>query len=170
MLKEALQEYDGTLIIVSHDRGFLQGLTNRLFEFTPSGVKEHLGDINEFLRVKRAESFRDIEMAKSSHATTAAPKETKADQPGLNYQERKQLEKDLRKLKNKVSNSEKKISSLESEISSIEQKLQDPEFFQSVANDNTFFMKYDALKQELTEEMEAWERFCEQLESLENQS
>lgn len=145
-LKAAIKQFEGTVIVVSHDRDFLQGLTDKVFEFIDHGVKEHVGDINEFLRLRAAENFRQFELDK-------APKELTAVKKSLSKKENKLL----RELKKELRSIEGKISTLEAKIAEADAKLQDPEQFEKYVNDQEFFKQYEGFKQELEGHMKRWE-------------
>ena len=132
--------------MVSHDRDFLQGLTDKVFEFIDHGVKEHVGDINEFLRLRAAENFRQFELDK-------APKELTAVKKSLSKKENKLL----RELKKELRSIEGKISTLEAKIAEADAKLQDPEQFEQYVNDQEFFKQYEGFKEELAAHMKRWE-------------
>lgn len=147
VLKNALKNFNGTIILVSHDRNFLQGLTNKTFEFTDKGIKEHLGDIDEFLEYKKVENFRAFETEK----TAAIKEKNTAQQLGSSAdQEQKQL-------KNKLSGIEKIIADLEAKIAKCDNELLDPEKYEKLVNDSNYFKNYTALKTKLEESMAEWE-------------
>jgi ATP-binding cassette subfamily F protein 3 len=160
VLKTALSQYDGTLILVSHDRDFLQGLTNRVFEFRNGNVKQHTGDINEYLRDRKVGSFRQIEQEK---ITSQKAKATKEEEPKEDNWEKKQNEKVNRDLQIKVSKSEKHIEKLETEIKALDAKLADPDQYQEATNDKEFFPNYEKLKKQLEEEMKKWEELQQKM-------
>ena len=156
VLKQALNNFEGTLILVSHDRDFLQGLTEKVYEFREGNVKEFLGDIDDYLEQRSALDFRAIEK-KTQHS----PKEnTKREGKTTNdYQEQKRL----KSLKNKLGSLEKKITALEREIGDMDHKLL-MEYDQTVA-DPGFFDRYHERKGELNGLMEEWERMSNELET-----
>ncbi len=151
VLKTALSQYDGTLILVSHDRDFLQGLTNRVFEFRHGNVKQHMGDINEYLRDRKVGSFRQIETEVRTEKI-----EVKSEQPEAK-EENKQKEKDLKQFQHQIARTEKQIEKLEAEIKVIDEKLSNPEHYQQTVSDKDFFANYENLKKQLEEEMKKWE-------------
>jgi ATP-binding cassette subfamily F protein 3 len=159
VLKLAIQNFNGTVIIVSHDRDFLQGLTTKIYEFTPAGIKEHLCDINEFLAKKNAASFREIELNKKQK-----PQEEKKPLTEQPVAQKKQDDKETKRIKNALLNTEKRIEDLESEIKTMDLQLHDPDTYQKMANDKSFFTKYDHLKTELEAEMSRWEGLQLELE------
>ncbi|MBO4751948.1 MAG: ABC-F family ATP-binding cassette domain-containing protein, partial [Bacteroidales bacterium] len=147
VLKNALLQYTGTLILVSHDRDFLQGLTDSLFEFRGGEVHEFKGDIFEFLEWRRLEDLKQLDNAqalKQSH--TPAVKQSKLD-----YQQSKERERELRKLRSEVTKLEEEISSLEQQVADIEAKLA------SGTTDSAIFEDYQNLKNSLEQKISAWE-------------
>ncbi len=165
VLKIAIQNFQGTVIIVSHDRDFLQGLTTKIFEFTPAGIKEHLCDINEFLAKKNAASFREIELNKSLKQSPAnkKPEEKKVEVKPTTDQ-KKSNDKEVKRIKNALTTTEKRIEDLEGELKTMDEQLQDPFTFQKISNDKSFYTKYDQLKAELDTEMNRWEGLQLELE------
>lgn len=166
VLKEALRKYDGTLILVSHDRDFLQGLTNRTFEFTNQRIKEHFGDIQEFLDTHQAASFREFESdgKKPKETKPAAKEETNTN----DYQLKKEQEKELRKLRKDVEEAEKAIHKLEQELASQVELLQDPEFFKDEVKSKEAVLKHDDIKARLAKAMKQWESLAEALDTAES--
>ncbi|MCX7743302.1 MAG: ABC-F family ATP-binding cassette domain-containing protein [Flavobacteriales bacterium] len=163
VLKNALQNFEGTLIVVSHDRDFLKGLTNKTFEFTKEGIKQHLGDVTEFLAKRNAENFREFELNKENKTT---PKNSLDENKSSDKQ--KNRDKEIRKLKNQVNQAEKKIQDLESQIKALDNQLQDPEQYKNLINQPGFFEEYEQKKHQLESAMEAWEKLLTELEKLES--
>ena len=155
VLKQALQNFEGTLVLVSHDRDFLQGLTDRVYEFKEGRIKEYLGDIDFYLEQRKAEDFRKIE--KGEQKT-----QVKIEKPKENDY---QAQKKLKSLKNKLSGVEKKISQLEKEIAEIDHDLL-MDYDATIAKPN-FFDGYQGKKKELETLMQDWESLSHELESLE---
>ena len=152
-LKAAINQFEGTVIVVSHDRDFLQGLTDKVFEFIDQGVKEHVGDINEFLRLRAAENFREFELDKEIEKVEEKKKEkVKKDNKVLH-----ELRKELRSV-------EGKIESLEGKIAEADAKLKDPNEFEKYVNDQNFFKEYESFKKELEAQMERWEELAMEIE------
>ena len=148
VLKEALKQFNGTLILVSHDRDFLQGLTSTVFGFKDKVIKEYLGDIDYFLEQHKMENLREAEkrtVVKVDKSTSKKAHELTRDQ-----------EKQLRKLKNKLSKIETQISDLETEIAKID--LQLAENYDEVSSKPNFFEKYKAKKAQLESLMSDWEQ------------
>ncbi|NNC95179.1 MAG: ABC-F family ATP-binding cassette domain-containing protein [Chitinophagales bacterium] len=163
ILKNALSDFSGTLILVSHDRDFLEGLTSKVYEFTKSGIKEHLGDIYDFLEAREASSFREYEADKEKVVSKQSGNETESDHKKW-YQDKKDAEKEMRKFQKKVSGCEREITSIEKKISKIEEELMDPVKYQDLSKDAGFFKKYEDLKTALNEKMEQWENFQQSYE------
>ncbi|MEM6379914.1 MAG: ATP-binding cassette domain-containing protein, partial [Bacteroidota bacterium] len=147
VLKNALMEYDGTLIVVSHDRDFLASLTNRTLEFRDHQLFNHIGDVNSFLEKRALDNMREVELSTKKAKPVEA--DVPEEKPTLSYEERKQL---LRA----IDRAEKKVESLETKISDWETKMADPEFYQS-PNAEAQMKKYGQLKQDLEAAMEEWE-------------
>ena len=155
VLKEALANYEGTLILVSHDRDFLQGLTNKVYEFRDHKIKEYLGDIEFFLEQRNLRSMREAE--KRSETVKVAQKNSASKQ---SYEEQKQL----KSLKNKLSKVESLIGKLEKELKEIDVALQVN--YDETVKDPNFFDSYQAKKNELESLMERWESISEEIDNL----
>ena len=162
ILKNALLQYEGTLIIVSHDRDFLQGLSNKVFEFRNKGVQEYLGDIYDYLHFKKLKSLRELEQKKSS----SSEKGKGTSKNKKLYERNKQLARDIRMLNTRINKSEKKIEELESELSEMDQVLMDPEKHKEALSDPEVFKKYNHIKTSLEKEMEQWEKYSLEMELL----
>ncbi len=159
ILKNALNQFEGTIIVVSHDRDFLHGLTNKTFEFTREGIKEHLGDINDFLEKKQMEDMRLL--AKRDEVKKP---ETKVARPEVKTtNDTREKEKEAKKLKAEIEKCEKRIAELESQVAELDQKLQDPRQFQELTAKPDFYKGYDELKKQLDAEMTKWEQLSEGL-------
>ncbi|WP_420604057.1 ABC-F family ATP-binding cassette domain-containing protein [Flagellimonas sp.] len=155
VLKQALQKFEGTLILVSHDRDFLQGLTDRVYEFKDGGIKEYLGDIDFYLEQRKAEDFRKIEKGEQKNKVKTQEKPKQNDY---------QTQKKLKSLKNKLSGVEKKISQLEKEIADIDHELL-MDYDATIAKPN-FFDEYQGKKDQLETLMLDWEKLSQDLELL----
>ena len=166
VLKQAIKDFDGTAIIVSHDRDFLDGLVDKVYEFSNKKVREHLGGIYDFLRKKQIDSLAELNK-------TAAEKEVKAAEPvaeerssnQISYEARKELNRKIRKAERSMEEAEKAVERIEAEIAEMEEMLQKPE---NVA-DGTLFQKYEAKKHELEQKMYEWEILGEETEQLKAQ-
>ena len=154
VLKKALQQFEGTLILVSHDREFLQDLCEKVYSFKDGKIREYLGDINYFLEQHDLDSMREVEMRTKNKVTN-----TKITEGKKNYKDSKQK----KKLQNKLNKIENDISALENEIINDDAKLS--EDFKKYTADEKFFQEYQAKKDRVEELMEAWEKLHETLES-----
>lgn len=152
VLKQALIQFEGTLVLVSHDRDFLQGLTNKVYFFKDQKIIEYLGDINEFLLQQNFNNLREAE--KKTEVNNQNSSEGKE-----NYLQNKQSEKELKQLKNKLNKLEKEIAKLEDEIKEVENKLAK----NLVEVTPTFFEKYQAKKDQLEQLMDDWTSCADQL-------
>jgi ATP-binding cassette subfamily F protein 3 len=145
ILKNALLQYDGTLLVVSHDREFLRGLTNRTIEFRDHRLHEYLGDVDFFLEKRKLQNMREVEKA-TENATKTTPATSKTE---VSYEERKKRMRDLR-------NAEKKIEKIESQLEKFEAKMADPAFYEDPNAEKTM-KEHGRLKKDLEAAMEAWE-------------
>ena len=166
MLKDALIRYNGTLIVVSHDREFLQGLTDRTFEFKNGGIKEHSGTIDDFLSNYQVESFRQFEGGPKQEKVKVEKKVSETSNSKISNQVRKEKEKERRRLQKSVSNLEKKIETQESEIQTMENRLTDPEISKT---DPNIFFEHAELQKKLEEYMARWEKASEELSAVEKE-
>ncbi|GET23841.1 ABC-F family ATP-binding cassette domain-containing protein [Prolixibacter sp. NT017] len=161
ILKQALQDYDGTLLLVSHDREFLDGLVDVVYEFRDKKVKQHLGGIYEFLRRKKMDSLKELERKNNQPAQPVVEKEEpKNDGPELSYEERKEVNRTISRLEKQLSEAESKITSLETEIEEMDGRLANPD------NEDMeqLLSTYSRKKEDLDKEMENWEKTTEELE------
>lgn len=155
VLKEALKSFEGTLILVSHDRDFLQGLCNRVYEFKDKKIKEYLGDIDFYLEERNLLNMRQAEMQTQIKNTASKESSNKQD-----YKDQKKE----KSLKNKLSNVEASINKLEREIAEMDKSLE-ANYEKSMAQPN-FFAQYEKKKEELQSQMTQWEEVQEALEKL----
>jgi ATP-binding cassette subfamily F protein 3 len=162
ILKSALLQFDGTLILVSHDRDFLKGLSNKVFEFHDKKIKEHLGDISYFLEKRRLENLQELERS----GQRKQDKSTKVSGNKQQYLERKEKEKQRRKLQRKIDALETEIEELESMIAIMDEQLSRPEDFNLKLEDGSFYAKYEQSKQRLEKNLEEWERLSGELEEI----
>ncbi len=154
ILKNALLQYDGTLIIVSHDRDFLQGLTDKVYEFRKPRIREYLGDIYDFLESRRIEKLDELELKAAKAPETQA--EEPSSQSKLNYERRKQIDREIRKISREIENLEAEVTSLEEKIAACDQMLADPGAHHQKI-DAEWYDNYAALKKRLTATMAQWE-------------
>ncbi|MEN8882303.1 MAG: ATP-binding cassette domain-containing protein, partial [Polaribacter sp.] len=157
VLKEALNNFDGTLIVVSHDREFLQGLTTTVYGFKDKEIKEYLGDIDYFLEQHKMESLRDAE---KKTVVKVAKDTSKKEAHKLSREQ----EKALKKLNNKLSNIETEIADLETEIEKIDLEL--AKNYDEVSSSPNFFEKYKAKKAKVETLMEQWEQLEDQISNF----
>ncbi|MCF7568907.1 ATP-binding cassette domain-containing protein [Sabulilitoribacter arenilitoris] len=153
VLKEALKRFEGTLILVSHDRDFLQGLTNKVYEFKDHKIKEYLGDIDYYLDQRKVESLREIEKR-------TIVKEI----PKVKKQQSYENQKKIKSLNNKLSNVESKINQLEKDIKAIDLSLEIN--YEAVTSQPNFFDNYQKKKSDLDEFMKKWEGIQLQIEQF----
>jgi ATP-binding cassette subfamily F protein 3 len=153
VLKEALKKFEGTLILVSHDRDFLQGLTNRVYEFKDHKIKEYLGDIDFYLQQRNVENLREVERRN-------VVKETPKESNKQTYEDQKKS----KSLNNKLSNLESKIQQLEKLIKEMDVELATN--YDVAVSNTSFFDNYKSKKQKLETYMEEWETVHEALENL----
>ncbi|ADV43153.1 ABC-F family ATP-binding cassette domain-containing protein [Bacteroides helcogenes] len=170
VLKDAIREFDGTVIIVSHDRDFLDGLATKVYEFGGGLVKEHLCGIYEFLQKKQIENLNDLQKSSSLPASPTAGKTasggsagTEAEQPSaakLSYEEQKEFNKKLKKLERRVADCEAEIEQTEAAVAILEAKMATPEG----AADMSLYEQHQKLKQQLDRVMEEWEEASTRLD------
>ncbi len=162
VLKNALLQYTGTLILVSHDRDFLEGLTDSIFEFKNKNIKEFKGDIFEFLENRKLENLQALDAVKKE----ASEKNTSASQNKLDYLKSKEAEKEIRKIRNRIEQLEKEIEKLEYTIQQQDELLHNqPEI---VVENPSFYSEYEALKNKLNLTMQDWENENIRLEETAN--
>ena len=159
ILKKALIDYEGTVVMVSHDRDFMKGICNRLFEFRDGHVKEYLCDIEEFMQIRKVERLNELDLDKTGSKAVVTlsavePKKTVTlsgvEGSNVNANEKKQLQNKLKKI-------EETIEKLELDIKVADQKLSNPTEYEKLVNDKTFFDNYNKLKISLDAEMKKWE-------------
>ena len=165
ILKQALQAYDGTLVIVSHDRDFLDGLVDKIYEFRDGKVKEHLGGVEDFLHRKRLENLNELERkASSSDSPASSGAQTSAQGASakniadptpsqLSYQEQKERDRERRKLQNKIDKCEKEIAQLEDKLKELEEKLSSTTDSGEIGK---LSVEYKDTKEKLDLKMEEW--------------
>ena len=158
VLKEAIKAFDGTAIIVSHDREFLDGLVTKVYEFGGGKVREHLGGIYDFLQSRQITELSQLQCPPSIQNTPNTPNTPK----NQNYAERKEQQKKLRKAERAVEESERKISDMERRLKELDQLLMDP----VNASNMEMVTEYTTIKKSMDEEVERWEKLSEELEQL----
>lgn len=163
ILKDAIKDFNGTVIVVSHDRDFLDGLVEKVYEFGGGHVKEHLGGIYDFLAQKNMESLHELEKKEQQQQGIHAAKnvEQEVKQSKLNYQEQKELNKKIKQAEKRVSELEQHVNDLENQINCIEQQLA-----QGGEVDPDIYNRHSQLNAELEQTMTQWEDAGEELEKI----
>lgn len=184
ILKNALQKYNGTVIVVSHDREFLDGLVDKVYEFRDGQVKEHLGGIYDFLRDRKLESMRELERsdasaktatatAKSTSGTTNKPAgnadKSTSGKPALSGKElyalKREADKQLRKAERDVEQAEEEIMALEKQISEMDKQMADPTAYGIDLSDGVLYTQYNEMKEKLNKLTYRWEELSIVLEN-----
>ncbi len=164
ILKKALVDFEGTVLLVSHDREFLDGLVNRVIEFGNKKIKEHLGGIYDFLSKKRLENLRELEIiTRSANETSVKPT---GNQGRVTFEERKEINKQLKRTANDIDMAEKEISRLENKLNELNVTLQNPT--QETVIDSVY-KEYELVQGNLKSQMDLWEMLHEKMEELESQ-
>ncbi len=163
VLKEAIKAFNGTVIVVSHDREFLDGLVEKTYEFAHHKVVEHIGGIYDFLQTKKMESLRELD---TSAGNKKAENNTENENPvsgnKLSYEARKELAKKIKKAERNVEEAENAIQQLEAQLAEIEKEFENPDR----ATDESLFREHKKKKKELEEKMYEWEILSEELENI----
>ncbi len=162
VLKQAIADFDGTVIVVSHDRDFLDGLVEKVYEFGGGKVREHLGGIYDFLQHKQMESLRELEKSVPSKTDNDQIQELAVSSGKQSYAEKKEFEKQIRKAERLVKDAEAKVSQLEAELKVVEDKLA------AGATDNDLFERHGEVSKSLDAAMSEWEDATMELENLKN--
>ena len=163
ILKDALLKFDGTLIIVSHDREFLNGLVEKVYEFSDGKVKEHLGGIYDFLRRRKLQNLKELERKREEIKENEPKSDSDQKQAWL---ERKELDKQIRKVVSQLEEVEASIERIEAEISGLDAKFANPDPNESDTSHYEFFSHYQDLKKDLSENMNRWEELSLEVENL----
>ena len=174
ILKDAIRDFNGTVIVVSHDREFLDGLVSKVYEFGGGHVKEHLGGIYDFLETKKIESLRQLELstpnASSSTAKTESvaksqtpnPTEEKTTGGRRNYFEQKEREREIKRREKRVATCEAEINDIEMQIKEIESTLADG----GTGLPADIYERHSELNKKLDNAMSLWEIACSELEAI----
>ena len=160
VLKNALMDYEGTVVMVSHDRDFMTGMCNRLFEFRDGHVKEHLCDIKEFMEIRKVERLNQLDLDKPG--VKAAPVVEKKQVSSSDF-EAAEKKKQQTQIQSQIKKVEENITRLEAEVKLLDEKLAIPEAYESLTKDSHFFSSYNTLKKELENEMAKWEDLSSKL-------
>jgi ATPase components of ABC transporters with duplicated ATPase domains len=155
ILKNALIQYDGTLIIVSHDRDFLQGLTNKVFEFRKPNIKEYIGDIYDFLKAKNLDHLKELEQNKNLQSKP--DEKDSLSQNKLNYERKKQFDKEVRRIDKEIQNIEKQINAIENELLDYDQIIASPETHPEVIINDDWYWNYGKIKENQQALLDLWE-------------
>ena len=153
ILKSALLQFDGTLIIVSHDRDFLQGLTNKVYEFRKPNIKEYIGDIYDFLEEKKMKELDDLNKKQKSQPIT----ENTVSQGKLDYELKKQNDREAKRIEREIKKLEEQIEAVENEIAEMDAIMSSPDEHTEVKLDNAWYNLYGEKKNKLQALMEQWE-------------
>ena len=166
VLKDAIRDFDGTVVVVSHDREFLDGLVSKVYEFGGGGVKEHLGGIYDFLQRKNIESLNDLQKPSLSTSSTmvSSVEEKTGASNRLSYEQQKEQQKKIRRLEKAVEQCEARIGELEAAVKMLEDQLATPEG----AADVSIYERHGALKKQLDEAVNAWEEASLELEEAQS--
>lgn len=162
VLKEAIQAFDGTVILVSHDRDFLDGLVTKVYEFGDGLVREHLGGIYDFLQKKELQDLKSLEATPTQ--STANPATPQQAQGKLSYEEQKEQARQLRKVEKEVKEKEEAISRIEATLQDLELQMSTPEG----ATDAALITQYASLQKELEQTMADWEAAASRLEEMQS--
>ena len=154
VLKSALHDFDGTVIVVSHDREFLDGLVDKVYEFGNKRIREHLGGIYDFLEYKKIESLRELERKTASAATTPAPAPAVRQNNPASRDEQKEQVRLVRKQEKTIAEAERQIAAIEADLSALERRMTTPE----AATDASLFIRYEKLKKDLSDAIDRWEK------------
>ena len=166
VLKAAIKDFDGTVIVVSHDREFLDGLVEKVYEFGGGKVKEHLGGIYEFLEKKKIENLNELNRQTKQDNTPKTKEEApKKSESKLSYEEQKEQNKKIKRLEKQIAGFEEQIEKLEEELAQLEEKLSTPEG----AADTSLYESHGQLKKKIDDTMQEWEACNEELENLKQQ-
>lgn len=166
VLKNAIRDFDGTVVVVSHDREFLDGLVSKVYEFGGGLVKEHLGGIYDFLQRKNIESLNDLQKPSLSTSSTmvSSVEEKTGASNRLSYEQQKEQQKKVRRLEKAVEQCEARIGELEAAVKMLEDQLATPEG----AADVSIYERHGALKKQLDEAVNAWEEASLELEEAQS--
>ena len=166
VLKDAIRDFDGTVVVVSHDREFLDGLVSKVYEFGGGLVKEHLGGIYDFLQRKNIESLNDLQKPSLSTSSTMVSSVEEKTGPSnrLSYEQQKEQQKKVRRLEKAVEQCEARIGELEAAVKMLEDQLATPEG----AADVSIYERHGALKKQLDEAVNAWEEASLELEEAQS--
>ena len=162
VLKDAIREFDGTAIIVSHDREFLDGLVTKVYEFGGGRVKEHIGGIYDFLQKKQIDNLNELQLSSSPSVSKGKEEKEPASEGRLSYEAQKDLNRKIRKLEKQVESLETSIGDMEQQVAQLEERMATPEG----ASDMKLYEAHQALKKQIAEAEAEWENLSLELEDL----
>ena len=162
VLKDAIRDFDGTVIVVSHDREFLDGLVTKVYEFGGGVVREHIGGIYDFLQKKKIENLNELQLSTSPTASVSKKEEAEVSENKLSYEAQKELNKRIKKLEKQVADCEARIEKIESQIAEVEAEMATPEG----ASNMKLYEKHQQFKKELDAVVEEWEMVSMELEEV----
>ena len=157
ILKRALIDYEGTVIMVSHDRDFMKGICDRLFEFRDGHVKEYLCDIEEFMQIRKVERLNELDLDKTGRVKETPEIKKDVTTSVVEKESSKQNEAEQKQIRSQIKKAEENITALEQKIKECDEKLSNAAEYEKLMNDKTFFANYEKLKKDLETEMEKWE-------------
>ncbi len=160
ILKNALLQFEGTLIVVSHDRDFLQGLTDKVFEFKNKQIKPYIGDIYDFLESRKLETLKQLEINNKNNDNY---KNEVITENKINWEKKRESDKEIRKIKNKIQKCEEDISKIENEIERLDKVLANPEEHKKEFEKGDIYKTYQDLKNKIDEQMLLWEELHTEL-------
>ena len=160
LLKQALIKFDGTLLVVSHDREFMDGLVNVVYEFKHKKIRQHLGGVYEFLQKRKMESLRELELTAPEKKVK---KEVVKEVVAVSFDERKEINRMISRFEKQINEAEYQISKLEAEISAMDKMLADP----ATIDNGSLFERYGVSKKQVEAEMKQWESLNEELKDWE---
>lgn len=164
VLKNALLQFDGTLIIVSHDRDFLQGLTGKVFEFREGKIRQHTGDVSDYLALRKLQHLKDLEKIQSEK--TQDDQEKTLSQSKIDYEQKRASEKEIRKVRTQIAKREEQIEQLEAQIQSIEDMLASPDSIPAGSSIEKQVIMHHDLKVSLAKEIDEWEDLHRQIDEM----
>ena len=160
ILKKALLEFSGTLLVVSHDREFLDGLVNCVYEFRDTKIKQNLGGIYDFIQKKKIESLKELESINKKTINEEVLNQAIINEDQISFAEKKEINKQITKLEKYITNIEDEISSLEEEVETINIKISDP-----LNTDNSLYTEYEKKKIKLENKYSEWEQVHNELDN-----
>ena len=164
ILKNALLQFEGTLIVVSHDRDFLQGLTDKVYEFKKRHIREYIGDVYDFLESRKLEELKQLEINNKNNTSS---KNTIGTDNKINWEKKRENEKEKRKITSQIERCEKDITNLETELSNFDDVLMNPSKYKDEFKKDDIYVKYNDIKRKLEKQMSLWEELQILLEEFE---